>query len=39
MKKVIGLLLVGLVFLSGCKNTVQGIGKDTEKVGQDIQGK
>ena len=37
MKKSIGLLLVGLALLCGCKNTATGIGKDMEKAGQDIQ--
>lgn len=39
MKRTIGMLLLGLVFLSGCRNTAHGIGQDMERAGEKIQNK
>jgi len=42
MKKLLsvllaGLMLVGLLSMTGCGNTLDGIGRDIEKMGKDIQ--
>ncbi|MBE0599107.1 MAG: entericidin A/B family lipoprotein [Desulfuromonadales bacterium] len=39
MKKVIALLLVGIVFTLQACNTVRGAGRDIERTGEAIQGK
>ncbi len=36
MKKIIFILLTASVALAGC-NTIQGIGKDVEKLGEKVQ--
>ena len=33
----LGLVLVGLASMSGCANTWEGVGKDIEEMGKDIQ--
>ncbi|MDO8730614.1 MAG: entericidin A/B family lipoprotein [Candidatus Omnitrophota bacterium] len=40
MKKIMAaymLLVTGFLVLSGCSNTIEGIGKDTERAGREIQ--
>jgi len=42
MKKLLSVLLTSLMFIgllsvSACTNTLEGIGKDLEKMGKDIQ--
>jgi len=42
MKKLLsvllaGLMLVGLLSVTGCGNTLDGLGRDIEKMGKDIQ--
>jgi len=42
MKKLLsallaGLMLVGLLSMTGCGNTLDGIGRDIEKMGKEIQ--
>jgi len=42
MKKLLsalltGLMLVGLLSMTGCGNTLDGLGRDIEKMGKDIQ--
>ena len=42
MKKILsvllaGLMLLGLLSMTGCGNTLDGIGRDIEKMGKDIQ--
>jgi len=42
MKKMLSVLLTGLMFIgllaiSACSNTLEGVGKDIEKMGKEIQ--
>jgi len=42
MKKILsvllaGLMLLGLLSMTGCGNTLDGIGRDIEKMGKEIQ--
>ncbi len=42
MKKMLSVLLMGLMFIgllaiSACSNTLEGVGKDIEKMGKEIQ--
>ncbi|MCW9014023.1 MAG: hypothetical protein OQL06_09590 [Gammaproteobacteria bacterium] len=39
MKKIIALMLVlGFISVTGCSGTLEGMGKDIEKMGKSIQG-
>ena len=35
---LLALTMMGFLGLTGCANTMEGLGKDIEKIGQEIQG-